>query len=296
MWHTLLDQFLDYIRIECRLAGNTVEAYARALRGLLDFLIAKKITGPAQMQETDLLQYLVQIHRKGLGGRSVEQHLVAIRSFFQFLKKTHQIAEDPTQQIEFPKWVRKLPFVLSVEEIDKMLAIPNRKQPEGMRDFAILQILYAAGLRVSELTGLNVARLSLDHGFVTPLGKGSKDRVVPLGKESIRALADYLAEARPKLLKQPASETVFLTRLGRGFSRQGLWSLVKNYARKAGIAKRITPHMFRHSFATHLIERGADLRSVQIMLGHADVTTTQMYTHISQTHLKSLYDKFHPRS
>jgi len=296
MWNILVDEFLNYIRVECRLAGNTVEAYARTLRAFGDLMEKKGLLDPRKAAQTHILQYLIDAHRRGLKGRSVEQHLVALRSFFQFLKKTGKIENDPTAEVEFPKWVRKLPYVLSLEEIDKMLAIPNRRTPAGLRDFAMIELLYASGLRVSELAGLTVTALSLDHGFVMPLGKGSKERVVPLGKESIVAIHNYLEEGRPQLKGHQMSEAVFLTRLGRKFSRQGLWLLVKRYARKAGITKRITPHMFRHSFATHLIERGADLRSVQIMLGHADVTTTQVYTHISQTHLKSLYEKFHPRS
>ena len=296
MWNQTLDLFLDFIRIEKRLAKNTVEAYARALRGFADFIQKKKLSHPKQVQEEHILQFLVAAHQKGLKGRSVEQHLVAIRSFFQFLLKSEKIKEDPTHLVELPKWMRKLPHVLSLEEIDKILAKPDRRTPAGCRDYAILQLLYATGIRISELASLTLSRISLDYGYIMPQGKGSKERVVPIGKESMVSLKEYLEEGRPSLAGKKLSEALFLSRQGSGFSRQGLWLLIKGYARKAGITKRVTPHMFRHSFATHLIERGADLRSVQIMLGHADVTTTQVYTHISQTHLSNLYSKFHPRN
>ncbi|MBI4125354.1 MAG: site-specific tyrosine recombinase XerD [Deltaproteobacteria bacterium] len=295
-WDASIDHFLNHLRVEKRLAANSLEAYGRDLRVFSEFAKKRKWPGPAQIGENHLLDFLIHLHQKGLKGKSVSRNLVAIRGWFRFLLEEKLIAKDPTAQIEFPKGLKKLPHVLSLENIDQMLDACDLKKPLGLRDFCILQLLYATGLRVSELTGLKTNHLMADAGYLLAYGKGSKERVVPLGKEALRALKEYLAGVRPKLSGEKSSDAVFLSRKGEKLTRQRVWQVLGGLARKAGIPKKVTPHMLRHSFATHLLERGADLRSVQILLGHADVSTTQIYTHVSSTHLKSLYEKFHPRS
>ena len=295
-WDGSIDHFLNHLRVERRLAVNTLEAYGRDLRVFSEFSKKRKWSDPAQIQENHLLDFLIHLHQKGLKGKSVSRMLTALRGWFRFLLEEKRLEKDPTAQIEFPKGLKKLPHVLSLEAIDQMLAACERTKPMGLRDFCILQFLYATGLRVSELTGLKTNHLMPDAGYLLAYGKGSKERVVPLGKEALQALKEYLAEVRPRLLGGKSSEAVFLSRKGAKLTRQRVWQILGGLARKAGIQKKVTPHMLRHSFATHLLERGADLRSVQTLLGHSDVSTTQIYTHVSSTHLKSLYEKFHPRS
>jgi len=295
-WDASTDLFLNYLRVERRLAQNSLESYARDLKCFGDFARAKKWKDPSHIQETHLLDFLIHLHRKGLQAKSVARCLVVLRGWFRFLIQEKYFEKDPTAQIEFPKGVKKLPHVLSLQDIDQMLNACDLKKTQGLRDFCILHLFYATGLRVSELIRLQMSHLYLDAGYVLAYGKGSKERVVPLGKEALATIKQYTADARGKLCGKKRSDFLFLSRRGEPLTRQRVWQLIAAMARRAGLKKRITPHMLRHSFATHLLEGGADLRSVQLMLGHSDVSTTQIYTHVSTTHLKSLYEKFHPRS
>lgn len=289
-----IDRFITHIRVERQLAKHTVEAYARDLRELAQSLAKQKVQDITKVEEAHLLNHLVELGKKKLSSRSSARHLVAIRRFFVFMKNEKILAKDPTAQIEFPTKWKKLPHTLSVIEVDSLLEQPDRKTELGMRDHAILQLFYASGLRISEIATLTTAQLNLQQGFVLPMGKGSKERIVPVGREAMQAITEYLDNARPRLAK--GSDRLFVSRRGDGLTRQRLWAIVKRMARKAGIRGNVTPHMLRHSFATHMLERGADLRTVQTMLGHADISTTQIYTHVDTKHLHNLYKKFHPRA
>ncbi len=291
-----IDSFITHVRVERQLAGNTVEAYARDLRCLAASLARQGATVVASVTEAHLIQFLVEQGKRKLTSRSIARSLVTVRRFFRFLLDQKHIASDPSAHIESPGRWHKLPKVLSLEQVDALLAQPDRSTTLGMRDHAILQLLYASGLRISEIADLATNQINLQQGFVLPLGKGSKERVVPMGRAAIEAITDYIEHARPKLATGFRSDRLFLSRRGEGLSRQRLWAMVKRMARRAGIAVNVTPHMLRHSFATHMLERGADLRSVQTMLGHADISTTQIYTHVNTKHLKDLYKKFHPRA
>lgn len=295
-WNHTLDHYLNFLRVEKRLANNSLEAYSRDLRLFTDFCHSQKLNALNQVTELSLLSFLIHLHKKGLKGKSVARTLAALRGWFGFLVREKLLKTDPTAEIESPKSLKKLPHVLALQDIDQMLKACNLKVPMELRDFCILQLLYATGLRVSELTHLTLNNLHLEEGFVMTMGKGSKERLVPLGKEAITAIKEYLETARMKFATKKATEIVFISQQGGKLTRQRVWQLLNGIAKKAGLKKKITPHMLRHSFATHLLERGADLRSVQTMLGHSDISTTQIYTHVSSTHLKSLYEKFHPRS
>jgi len=291
-----IDRFITHIRVERQLARHTVEAYSRDLRGLAESLERQRAVDVERIGREHLLNYLIELGKKKLSSRSTARALVSMRRFFSFLKSEKIIAKDPTSQIEFPSRWKKLPHVLSVEQVDSLLAQPDRTTDLGMRDHAILQLLYASGLRISEIAGLEMHHVNFQQGFVIPMGKGSKERIVPMGRTAAEAITGYLDIARARLAKGSSSNHLFLSRRGEGLSRQRLWAIIKRMARKAGITSNVTPHMLRHSFATHMLERGADLRSVQAMLGHADISTTQIYTHVSNKHLSALYKKFHPRS
>jgi len=295
-WDEALDFYLNHLRVEKRLSPNSLEAYSRDLNRFVDFARAKKWEKPSDVKDTDLLSFLVLLHSKKLKGRSVARNLVVLRGFFSFLVRENHLTKDPTGQIDFPKLLKKLPYFLNLSEIDQMLSACDQRSAQGLRDFCILQLLYAAGLRVSELTGLKIGHVNCEAGFLLAFGKGSKERVVPLGRAALEAFKKYLEEARPAISKKKISEALFISQSGEGLTRQRIWQILNAVALKAKLGKKVTPHMFRHSFATHLIENGADLRSVQTMLGHSDVSTTEIYTHVSATHLKSLYDKFHPRA
>lgn len=294
-WNGARDLFLNYLRVEKRLAENTLESYAGDLGRLAEFAKIKKWPFPGEIGEPHILSFLVYLHRRKLKGKSVARYLVAIRGLFRFLVQEKYIAADPTVHIEMPKGMKKLPHVLSLQDINQILEGCNLKTPLGLRNFSILQLLYATGLRVSELVRLDLPHLYFDAGYVLAYGKGSKERVVPVGREAMRTLKQYIEEARSRLAGAKKIDRVFLSNTGSSLTRQRIWQILNKIAKEAKLHKRVTPHMLRHSFATHLLEGGADLRSVQTMLGHADVTTTQIYTHVSTTHLKSLYDKFHPR-
>lgn len=293
---THIDAYLTFLRVERQLSANTLEAYGHDLRRFSQFLAGKVGARAAGVEESDILAYLVLLHDAKLTSRSVTRNLVAIRGLFRHMIANRSLAKDPTAQIEFPAKWKKLPHALSIEEVEELLSQPDRRTVLGLRDHAIIQLFYASGLRISEISALEVGQVNLDQGFVRPIGKGSKERIVPMGQAAIAAIRQYLDEGRPRLCTRRICDRLFISRLGGGIGRARLWELIKGYAKKAGIKRNVTPHMLRHSFATHLIERGADLRTVQAMLGHADIATTQIYTHVSRAHLQEIYRKHHPRS
>ncbi len=291
----LLDHYVTYLRAERNLAAKSVEAYATDVRGYLEELARKKITVEAATRE-DVLEHLATLARQGLSPRSRARHLAALRGFHRFLEDEKLCAKDPTEELDTPKSARKLPVFLTLPEVEALLAAADERTDAGCRDRAMIQLLYATGLRVSELIKLKVEDVNLRDGFVVTMGKGRKERVVPVGRLAKEKLEAYLATARPAMLKGAIVPVLFVTPRRAGFSRMGFWKLLRRYALKAGISKPLSPHKLRHSFATHLLERGADLRAVQAMLGHADLSTTQIYTHVSAARLKAVYDAHHPRS
>jgi integrase/recombinase XerD len=291
-----LDVFVGYLRAERGLAARTVEAYARDLVEYLEGLEKDGVKTPDAVLPAHVLRHLDALLARGLSARSRARHLAALRVFHRFLLAERHAAVDPTAQLETPRAGSRLPVVLSLEEVEALLDAPRPDSPHGVRDVAMLALLYATGLRVSELVSLPVEGVRLDAGFLVARGKGNKERLVPIGSRALAAVRTYLLEARPALLHGRAARALFVTRRGRGFSRQGFWKLVCRYARAAGITKRVSPHKLRHSFATHLVEGGADLRSVQAMLGHADLATTQIYTHVDARRLRGVYDRAHPRA
>lgn len=291
----LADRFVNYLLVEKGLTRTTIESYSSDLNRYIDFLHQRRVTSIGDADTSDLLRYLIFLRKDGLSARSRARHLVTIRGFYRFLVQEHILDEDPSRLIDLPKAGLKLPGVLSVQEVQKLLDEPDPENPAGARDTAMLELLYAAGLRVTELIQIKLPDIHLDAGFVRVLGKGSKERVVPIGTIAIRKIDYYLATARPRLLKGGASPFLFTGRTKKPMTRQGFWKLLKKYAVSAGIHKNVTPHSLRHSFASHLLEGGADLRAVQLMLGHSDISTTQIYTHVARDRVRSAHEKFHPR-
>ena len=291
-----ISSFLTHIRVEKGLSANTVAAYRRDLMKFSDFAQKRKLSLEA-IRSDDLMDFLAGLYRQRLESKSVARHLVSLLNFFRFAQTQEFIPADPSVNLESPKIRRSLPGYLRLEEVERLLAQPDGKTPFGMRDRAMLEVLYSAGLRVSELIGLRVSDLDTKVGCVRCIGKGDKERIVPIGKKALGMVERYLREARPKLLgKATGSPTLFVNRRGGALSRVGVWKILSSYGRRAGLRVALTPHMLRHSFATHLLERGADLRSVQLMLGHADISTTQIYTHVVEERLKQIYKAHHPRA
>jgi len=286
--------FLEYLTVEKGLAANTIQSYARDIGKLADFLKAREVP-LARVTEETLVEFVHTESRGGLSARSLARLVSALRSFFRFLVLSSLVKTDATARLTTPSTWLSLPKFLTVAEAETLLQVPDDKKPQGVRDRAMLEVLYGSGLRVSELATLRLAEINLGDGFLVCRGKGGKERIVPLGRSSCRAVGRYLAEVRP-LFDRDGREELFLTRRGRPFTRQGVWKLLRQHAVAAGFAAKISPHVLRHSFATHLLERGADLRSVQLMLGHSQITTTQIYTHVSRERLRRVYDKFHPRA
>jgi len=291
----LLDQFLHYILVEKGLSKNTIDAYSHGLNRFLDYLRRKGIQEMSKVSKLDIRAFLLVLKRQGLSTRSVVRNLAAIRSFFRFLIQEGILDANPIEELESPKIERKLPEILTLKEVEQLLGQPNSQTPLGIRDRTMLEVLYATGMRVSELTKLPVQQVNLEGGYVLVFGKGSKERIIPLGSEAMKWIALYLNSARERLAKRKESPSLFINRSGRGMSRQQFWKNIKAYGRRAGIRKRISPHLLRHSFASHLLEGGADLRSVQLMLGHADISTTQIYTHVTGERLKKIHQRYHPR-
>ena len=289
------DHFLHHLSVEKGVSRNTLEAYARDLQGYAHFLRERGITSPEASSGEDAIGFFRHLRGKGLSARTQARILSTMRGFHKFLVKEGAAEENPLCRLRTPKLTPKLPAVLSTVEVKKLLQQPDPQQPFGIRDRAMLELLYATGLRVSELIHLSLNEVNLEAGYVRTRGKGSKERIVPLGGAARRALQDYLRGPRSVMARTSVQAILFLGRGGRGMTRQGFWKILRKHAREAGIAKHITPHTLRHSFATHLLEGGADLRSVQSMLGHVDIATTQVYTHVSREHLKQLHRKYHPR-
>jgi integrase/recombinase XerD len=292
---THVDQYLNYLVFEKGLSEKTIESYSSDLSRYLDFLKQKKVTNIADAETSLILKHLIALRKSGLGSRSCARHLITLRGFHRFLAQEKIIEFDPAKLIDLPKSGLKLPDVLSVSEVELLLNIPDTNQPMGKRNAAMLELLYAAGLRVSELVNLKFLDVNLEACFVRVLGKGSKERIVPFGLFAKKKMDDYINNARPLLLKDGISQFLFVARKGHPMTRQGFWKLLKQYAMQAGIKKKITPHSFRHSFASHLLEGGADLRTVQVMLGHVDISSTQIYTHVARDHLRRIHEKYHPR-
>lgn len=291
----LVEAFLNYLSVERGLALNTIVSYRRDINSYIDFLSSMRIENLSKTAKNDITNFMLYQKDRNVSANSIARRLAAIKSFYRFLLRERILKADPSSLIDSPKLWRKIPETLSTNEIEALLSQPNIKDMRGIRDKAILETLYATGMRVSEAAGLKIDNVNLDIGFVRCLGKGNKERVIPIGSKAITSLKRYLAVSRPRQLKNRQNNHLFLNRFGRKISRQSLWKIIKNYARQAKIKKAIKPHLLRHSFATHLLERGADLRSVQEMLGHANISTTQIYTHISKQRLKTIHKMFHPR-
>lgn len=293
--YLFIDQFLHYLTAERRLASNTVSAYYSDLSAFIDFLATKSIADPGKIDQEHIRSFLSLCHKKGLSSRSNARRVSTLRSFFRFLIAEKIIHDNPSAIIDHPKTGRKLPKVLTVPEVTQLLDIVGANDPLIMRNTAMLYLLYATGMRVSELVNLPVAALNLTGGYVRVLGKGSKERLVPFGDKAREKIEAYLKHTRPLLLKKKSSDFLFVTNRCKPMTRLRFWQIIQETVFIAGIRKKISPHTLRHSFATHLLEHGADLRSVQLMLGHSDIATTQIYTHVDSGRLKTTHQKYHPR-
>lgn len=294
-----ISSFLTHVRVEKGLSVNTLAAYRRDLQKFEAFAAKRKLALETVGRD-DLVDFLAGLYRQNLESCTVARHLVTLRNFFRFAHSQELIPDDPSENLESPKIRRSLPGYLRLEEVERLLERPDAGTPLGLRDRAMLEVLYSAGLRVSELIGLRVPDLDMKVGCVRCIGKGDKERVVPVGKKALASVEKYLREGRPQLVGKNcaagSSAPLFVNRRGAALSRVGVWKILSAYGRRAGLRMALTPHMLRHSFATHLLERGADLRSVQLMLGHADISTTQIYTHVVEERLKQIYKAHHPRA
>jgi integrase/recombinase XerD len=291
----LIDTFLNYLSVERGLSNNTIISYREDLNTYLDFIEQSNIDVLSKISKNNITNFMFAQKEKGIGANSIARRLAAIRMFHRFLTRERILKSDPSTLIESPKLWKRVPETLSLNEVEALIAQPNVRDIQGIRDKAILETLYATGMRVSEAVNLRKDNVNLDIGFLRCIGKGSKERVIPLGKKAIASIQRYLEVSRPKFLKDKESEFLFVSRFGKKISRQSFWKIIKKHAQAARIKKPIKPHILRHSFATHLLEHGADLRSVQEMLGHSNISTTQIYTHINKDRLKSVHKQFHPR-
>jgi len=289
--------FLNHIRVEKGLSPNTLTAYRRDLMKFEAFAKKRKLTLEGITRD-HLVDFLATLYRQKLESRSVARNLVTLRNFFRYAQVEELVTSDPSANLESPKVRRRLPGYLKLADVERLMTQPDQKTPLGLRDRAMLEVLYSAGLRVSELTGLRVADVDVKVGSVRCIGKGDKERIVPVGRKALGMVEKYLREARPQLVvtKSGPTAALFLNRRGKALTRVGVWKILSDYGREAGLRSPLTPHVLRHSFATHLLERGADLRSVQLMLGHSDISTTQIYTHLVEERLKQIYKAHHPRA
>lgn len=299
MQKDIIEKFLHFLRIEKGVSDNTVKNYRHDLEVFIGFLENKDITDLEKVTRSEIIKHMKYLKSPDggfeLSPKSIARHFSAIRSFFKFLMLERLIKKDPTADLDAPKIFYKLPEVLSVNEVSTLLETPNRNKKYGLRDAAILEILYSAGLRVTELINIKIIDINFNVEFIRVIGKGDKERIIPLGSQALKVIKRYMEEVRPELLRGQESEYLFISRLRKPLSRNMIWKILKKYAKQSGVNKNIYPHILRHSFATHLIENGADLRSVQEMLGHVDIATTQIYTHVSRDHLKKIHKQFHPR-
>jgi integrase/recombinase XerD len=293
--NVFLDEFINYLDIERGLRANTTYSYRSDLKKFIGFLSREGKGGFEEVEREDVLDFLMEEKDRGLTPSSLSRALVSIRMFFRFMTIEGYLRRDVTEVIESPRLWNILPQVLSISEVELLLRQPDISTTQGLRDRAVLELLYASGLRASELVGLRIDDLSLQSGFVRVWGKGGRERIVPLGRKAAKAIGGYLEKSRPLLLKRKSSPHLFISRRGKLFTREWLWSLIKKYIRQAGIKKAASPHSLRHSFATHLLSQGADLRVVQELLGHSNISTTQIYTHVDRERLKEVHRRFHPR-
>ncbi|NLW17628.1 MAG: site-specific tyrosine recombinase XerD [Firmicutes bacterium] len=291
-----IEEYLAYLSVERGLAPNTLDAYGRDLRAYARFLQKHNVNSFRDAEKDAVRAYLEELQNMGRASSTISRNLAAIKSFYQFLLAENLIEKDPTAHLESPKVEKRLPRVLNLNEVEALLNQPTLENPHSIRDKAMLEVIYATGLRVSELISLDLTDINLEAGYLRCLGKGDKERIVPLGSVAIKYLELYLQVARHELVRRSGETALFVNHHGRRLTRQGFWKILKRYAQEAGIDVNITPHTLRHSFATHLLENGADLRSVQEMLGHADISTTQIYTHVTRNRLKEVYRKSHPRA
>jgi integrase/recombinase XerD len=292
-----LKDFVHFLVVEKGLSQNTVVSYERDLKSYLLYLNkVEEITSLNDVTRPTIIQFLKFLTEKGKSSKTIARHIASIRSFHQFLLREKVTSQDPTVHIDRPKQEQKLPHIMSVEEVQALLETPDANNAFGIRDKAMLELLYATGIRVSELISLNLSDVHLTMGFVRCIGKGNKERIIPVGKMAQRAIEVYIEESRGLLKKKKTIDALFLNHHGNRLTRQGFWKILKKLTKEAGIEKELTPHTLRHSFATHLLENGADLRAVQEMLGHADISTTQIYTHVTKTRMKDVYSMYHPRA
>ena len=290
----MIDTYITYLRDVRRVSPNTVESYARDLAALAGFAESRK-TRVEELDRRALEAFVRSLMTQGLSPRSVARSVACVRGFYRFLSLERKLEESPAADLKAPRAWPALPKFLDLDEVDRLLAQPDISTPRGLRDKALIEVLYASGMRVSELVGVKPGELRLDEGYLTCLGKGDKERIVPLGDQAVDWLRRYISDGRSRLTRQRSTPWLFVNGRGGPLSRVGVWKLLKTYGLKAGITREISPHVLRHSFATHLLERGADLRAIQVMLGHADLSTTQIYTHVLEARLRAVYDKYHPR-
>lgn len=290
-----IDMFLDYLSVERGLSNNTILSYRQDLETYIAFLTSKKVSSLDKLDREAIRSFMFNRKDKGISANSIARNLVAIKVFHRFLVRERLALKNPTEFIDSPKLLKRIPETLSVIEVDKLLEGPDTKDKLGIRDKAILETMYATGMRVSEVAGIKIENINLDVGFVRCVGKGGKERIVPIGRKAIKAIKNYIEKSRTLLTVANNSGFLFLSRLKKPLSRQSLWKIIKHYALVTKIKKPLKPHILRHSFATHLLEHGADLRVVQEMLGHSNISTTQIYTHIQKERLKQIHHQFHPR-
>ena len=292
----LIESYIDFLIIEKGLAHNSIESYSADLAGYGDFLEENQIVDLSRADTTVILAWLIHLSKKGLSSKSRARHLITIRGFYKYLIGEKHLSINPLKDVDIPKIGQALPKILSIAEVETILNAQNRTTPKGIRNLSMIEIIYGAGLRVSELISLKLQDVNLDAGLLRVMGKGSKERIVPFGTKAKSITREWIDTARPLVLKHIPSQYLFVARAGKPMTRQAFWKIIKKSACLAGISKNVTPHTLRHSFATHLLEGGADLRSVQTMLGHSDISTTQIYTHISKEYLMKMHQKFHPRN
>jgi len=290
-----IDEFLNFMAVEKGSSLNTLEAYSRDLRRFAEYLRGEEVVAPGDVDPGQLVAFLGMLKKAGLSATSINRNLAAIRGLYRYLLRSGHIAENILTQVSLAKAWMRLPDTLSLQEMEELLQKPDDTKPQGLRDKAMFELLYATGLRVTELLTLTVNDLNWQVGCLVATGKGRKERIVPIGRAAIETLRRYMDESRPLLLKGKKTDILFVNRRGGGLTRQALWKMIRRYAILAGLQKKVHPHTFRHSFATHLLEGGADLRAVQVMLGHADISTTQVYTHVTRERLKEIHRKYHPR-
>lgn len=293
--NTLIDEYLNFLAIEKGVSLNTLEAYSRDLNRYAEFMEERGTAGIKAITSDDVIAFLGNLRNNGLTPNSVNRSLAALRGFYKYLISEKVLGSNPVAHIELAKVWMRLPDTLSRTEMDHLLEQAVAETPLGMRDRAMLELMYATGIRVSELISISMNSINWQVGFLIVIGKGNKERIVPVGQSALGFISRYMSEGRPKLLKRSVTNILFVNRSGTGLTRQGFWKIVKKYARKAGLENKVHPHTFRHSFATHLLEGGADLRSVQVMLGHSDISTTQIYTHVTRERLKDIHKRYHPR-